>query len=91
MYEIRERSSRPPVHGCPGQSGNTRQVKSFLFISGVIQQRPGHLPAVSCGGHFLQRLPDAQISPDDVVPWLQNTTRAGTLRMPYCENSVGSI
>ncbi len=68
MSGSRERSSRPPVYGCPGQSGNTRQVKSFLFISGVIQQRPGHLPAVSCGGHFLQRLPDAQISPDDVVP-----------------------
>ncbi len=80
-----------PVHGCPGQSGNSLQVNSLRLIPGAVQQSLSHLPAVSCGVHFLQRLPDAQISPDDVVPWLQNTTRAGTLRMPYCENSVGSI
>ncbi len=67
MYGSRKCSSRPPVHGSPDQSDNTRQVKSFLFISGVIQQRPGHLPAVTRGGHFLQRLADPQVSPDDVV------------------------
>ncbi|GDN78595.1 hypothetical protein BvCmsNSNP006_05257 [Escherichia coli] len=68
MYGIRERSSRPPVHRCPGQSGNTRQVNSLRLIPGAVQQSLSHLPAVPRGGHFFQRLPDAQISPDDVVP-----------------------
>ena len=68
MSGIRERSSRPPVHGCPGQSGNSLQVNSLRLIPGAAQQSLSHLPAVSCGGHFLQRLSDAQISPDDVVP-----------------------
>ncbi len=68
MYEIHARSSRTPVHGCPGQSGNSLQVNLLRFIPGAVQQSLSHLPAVPRAGHFLQCLSDTQVSPDDVVP-----------------------
>ena len=42
--------------------------------------------AVTRGGYFLQRRLTCRF-PDDVVSRLQNTTSAGTVRMPYCETA----